>query len=157
MIKRNIQQTLLELVATYPVIAITGPRQSGKTTLAQMAFPGYQYCNLENPEIRMMAEQDPQSFFRLYPAPIILDEIQRVPTLLSYIQSDVDQTRKNGQYILTGSQHLGMNEVITQSLAGRTALLTLLPFSLDEASGYYPSGFSVDILLYKGFMPRIYD
>ncbi len=122
-----------------------------------MAFPNYQYCNLENPEIRLIAQQDPQSFFKLYPAPVILDEIQRVPSLLSWIQADVDEKRTNGQYILTGSQHLEMNAAITQSLAGRTALLTLLPFSLDEVSGFNTSGYSRDTFLYTGFLPRIYD
>jgi len=85
MITRKIQTTLLELANTYPVVTITGPRQSGKTTLTRMAFPGYTYCNLEHPETRILAQQDPQSFFAQYPTPLIIDEIQRVPELLSYI------------------------------------------------------------------------
>lgn len=157
MITRSLQPTLLELARTYPVITITGPRQAGKTTLAQMAFPEYAYCNLEHPETRTLAQQDPVGFFLQYPAPLIIDEIQRVPELLSYIQVEVDKHKQNGMYILTGSQQLNLNAAITQSLAGRTALLTLLPFSIEEIAQYNPEGFTRDKFLYTGFLPRIYD
>jgi len=157
MIQRKIQPILLELAKTYPVVTITGPRQSGKTTLAQMAFPDYAYCNLEHPDTRMLAQQDPNAFFLHYPAPLIIDEIQRLPGLMSYIQVDVDAKRQNGLYILTGSQQLNLNAAITQSLAGRTALLTLLPFSIEEIEQYALTDFTRDKYLYTGFMPRIYD
>lgn len=157
MIERSIQQLLHNLSATYPVVTITGPRQAGKTTLAKMTFPGYNYCNLEHPEIRILAQQDPKSFMLQYPAPVIIDEIQRVPELLSYIQVDVDSKKRNGDYILTGSQQFNLHASVSQSLAGRTALLALLPFSLQELSFYEKSGINRDKVLFKGFLPRIYD
>ncbi len=157
MIERSIQQLLHKLSATYPVVTITGPRQAGKTTLAKMTFPGYNYCNLEHPEIRKLAQQDPKSFMLQYPAPVIIDEIQRVPELLSYIQVDVDSKKRNGDYILTGSQQFNLHASVSQSLAGRTALLALLPFSLQELSFYEKSGINRDKVLFKGFLPRIYD
>ena len=157
MISRKIQSTLIELSGTYPVVTITGPRQSGKTTLARMTFPSYSYCNLEHPDTRLLAQTDPKSFFNQYPTPVIIDEIQRVPELLSYIQVHVDEKRQNGLYILTGSQQLNLNAAITQSLAGRTALLTLLPFSIEELQQYDLTDFSRDNYLHHGFMPRVYD
>jgi len=157
MIIREIQQTVINLSKTYPVVTITGPRQAGKTTLAKMAFPGYTYSNLEHPETRRIAEKDPNTFFNQYPAPLIIDEIQRVPELLSYIQVHVDEAGENGMYILTGSQQLSVNASISQSLAGRTALVTLLPFSIKELGQINKKGFTRDQYLYHGFMPRIYD
>lgn len=157
MIERAIKNTLLHLADTYPVVTITGPRQAGKTTLAKMVFSGFNYCNLEHPQTRLLAQQDPASFFNQYPAPLIIDEIQHVPELLSYIQATVDEKRKNGLFILTGSQHLNVNAAITQSLAGRTALLTLLPFSIEELSDSAAREFSRDKYLFTGFLPRIYD
>jgi predicted AAA+ superfamily ATPase len=157
MINRSIQPLLLELSATYPVITITGPRQAGKTTLAKMAFPDYNYCNLEHPEIRLLAQQDPKSFFMQFQAPVIIDEIQRVPELLSYIQVDVDNKGENGMYILTGSQQFNLSASISQSLAGRTALLTLLPFSLQELNQYENLDYSREQILFNGFLPRVYD
>jgi len=157
MISRKIQSTLIELSGTYPVVTITGPRQSGKTTLARMTFTSYSYCNLEHPDTRLLAQTDPKSFFKQYPTPVIIDEIQRVPELLSYIQVHVDEKRQNGLYILTGSQQLNLNAAITQSLAGRTALLTLLPFSIEELKQYDLTDFSRDKFLHFGFMPRVYD
>jgi len=159
MITREIQPLLLELAGSYPVVTITGPRQAGKTTLAKMAFPGYHYCNLEHPETRRLAMNDPVSFFSQHPAPLIVDEIQRVPGLLSYIQVMVDELGLNGQFILTGSQQLNLNAAISQSLAGRTALLTLLPFSLKEiaAATLHAIPLTRDGLLYSGGLPRIYD
>ncbi len=156
MIKRELQSVIQFLAKTYPVITITGPRQSGKTTLAKMAFPTYTYCNLEHPENRLLAEKDPKSFFKQFPAPLIIDEVQRVPDLFSYIQVFVDEEKKNGAYILTGSHQLTLNASISQSLAGRTALVTLLPFSLTELN-LINKNFDRDELIYNGFMPRIYD
>jgi predicted AAA+ superfamily ATPase len=157
MITRSIQPTLLELARTYPVVSITGPRQAGKTTLAQLAFPDYAYCNLEHPETRTLAQQDPVGFFLRYPSPLIIDEIQRVPELLSTIQVEVDRQKQNGLYILTGIQQLNLNAAITQSLAGRTALLSLLPFCIEELASYKVDGMQRDKYLYTGFLPRIYD
>ena len=132
MIVRRIQKELVELAREYKVITITGPRQSGKTTLARMQFPDYDYVNMENPEIRQLAEQDAREFLKRHPAPLIIDEIQRLPMLLSYIQVKCDQSRQKGQYILTGSHQPKLKAEITQSLAGRTAILQLYPLSLEE-------------------------
>jgi len=157
MIKRDIQNILPDLTATYPVVTITGPRQAGKTTLARMAYADYNYCNLEDPDIRMLAATDHKSFFRQYPPPVIIDEIQRVPELTSYIQVMTDDSHKNGQFILTGSQNLSLSQSISQSLAGRTALITLLPFSVNELKQYKNISLQRDLLIHNGFLPRIYD
>jgi uncharacterized protein len=156
MIKRTIQKELARLAKEYPVITISGPRQSGKTTLAKMQFPKHTYCNLEQPDTRRLAERDPNAFFRHYPAPVIIDEVQRVPELLSYIQVLADETKNRGQYILTGSHQLALREVVSQSLAGRTALLELLPLSIGELSS---AGIELtrDEYIFQGFYPRIYS
>jgi len=155
MIKRDISQELKSIVETYPVVTITGPRQAGKTTLAKMEFPNYKYCNLENPEIRQLASDDPNAFFDEFGYPLIIDEVQRVPKLLSYIQVIVDEKGQKGMFILTGSHQLDLNQAIAQSLAGRTALLHLLPLSIVELSR---AGIrhKRDEYIYKGFLPRIY-
>lgn len=139
----------------YPVLTITGPRQSGKTTLVRDAFADKPYANLEHPVTRQFAEEDPVGFLQQYPDGAILDEIQRVPELLSYLQVIVDEQRKNSLFILTGSQQFELMQGISQSLAGRTALLKLLPFSLAELTPYF--SLQVDEALFKGFYPRIYD
>lgn len=155
MIERDIRKEFKSLAASYPVVTITGPRQAGKTTLARMEFPHYRYCNLENPEIRRLAADDPNAFFDEFRCPLILDEIQRAPELLSYIQTMVDEKDEKGMFILTGSHQLELNQAITQSLAGRTALLHLLPFSFAELRR---AGVEMDRdeYIYKGFLPRIY-
>ncbi|MEW5814849.1 MAG: ATP-binding protein [Spirochaetota bacterium] len=154
-IPRDIQKELQELSSSYPVVTITGPRQSGKTTLAKMQFPNYNYCNLEHPEIRAFAKKDPNAFFNRFKCPLIIDEIQRVPELLSFIQVKVDEQNEKGLFILTGSHQFGIGQAVSQTLAGRTALLTLLPLSIKELS---QSGFSKsrDEYLFHGFLPRIY-
>ncbi len=157
MIYRTLENIIISLSKDYPVVTITGPRQAGKTTLAKMAFPNYSYCNLEHPEIRDIAKNDPKGFFNQFKAPLIIDEVQRVPELLSYIQVNVDNNRRNGEYILTGSHQLTLNASITQSLAGRTALISLLPFSLEELRNTEHSKKSRDFFIYNGFLPRIYD
>lgn len=157
MITREIEKILPELTDTYPVITIIGPRQSGKTTLTRMYYSNYNYCNLEDPDIRLLATTDPRNFFKQYPPPIIIDEIQRVPQLLSYIQVMVDEVKKNGQFILTGSQNLSLTEGISQSLAGRSALVNLLPFTVKEVYKISNEKYTRDKLIYKGFLPRIYD
>jgi hypothetical protein len=157
MFTRKIQQELSQVAAEYPVVTIIGPRQSGKTTLAKMQFPGYRYANLEIPEIRKLATEDPNDFFSQYPAPVIIDEIQRVPELLSYLQALSDNATQPGQYILTGSHQVRLHETVSQSLAGRTALLSLLPLSIEELKDNNTVKIDRDSLIYRGFMPQIYQ
>ncbi|MBF8262817.1 MAG: hypothetical protein HW387_482 [Parachlamydiales bacterium] len=156
MFKRELEPELKELAKGYPIVTIIGPRQSGKTTLAQHAFPEKKYVNLEFPDIRAMALQDPRGFLEQFPDGAILDEIQRVPELLSYIQPLVDAKEQKGMFILTGSHQLELQQAISQSLAGRAALLTLLPLTLTElqAAGF---DLSVDEWMFRGGYPRIYN
>ncbi len=156
MIQREISKELVRLADSYPVITIIGPRQSGKTTLAKMVFPDYKYCSLENPDIRQFAKDDPRSFLKVYPNKVIFDEIQRVPELLSYLQEIIDTNNQKGQFILTGSHQLKLRADITQSLAGRTALIKLLPLSISEVLSVEKIN-SKDEIIYKGFFPRIYN
>ncbi len=156
MIKRDITQTLLGLKKSYPVITITGPRQSGKTTLAKTLFSKKPYHNLENIDEREFASKDPRAFLRRCPEGAVLDEIQRVPELMSYIQTVVDERQKPGMFILTGSQNLNLLHNITQSLAGRTAILKLLPFSQTETDKYKRSC-SIDEYMLNGFFPAVYE
>jgi hypothetical protein len=156
MINRTIEPVLKELAAKYPVVTLTGPRQSGKTTLCRKVFPDAPYANLENPDTREFAATDPRGFLSAYPAGVIIDEIQRVPDLVSYIQGIVDERKMPGQFILTGSRQFEVMDAVNQSLAGRTALLKLLPFSIAEIRGTtLPE--SMDLLLLTGFYPRIHD
>src|SRR3989304_9379911 len=133
-IKRDLQLELKKLAKDYPVITVIGPRQSGKTTLVKQVFPSKPYVNLETADVRTLALKDPHGFFSEYPDGCILDEIQKAPQLLSYIQELVDQSAQDikGQFILTGSHQLELHQAITQSLAGRTALLVLMPFNISE-------------------------
>lgn len=157
MITRHLQSELQMQLSEYPIVTILGPRQSGKTTLVRSVLPEYKYVNLENPETRQFATDDPKAFLKQYPERAIFDEIQRTPHLLSYLQEIVDQDKVNGQYVLTGSHQLQLREAVTQSLAGRTGILHLLPLSIaelheakidfDESSAY----------LFQGFLPRVYD
>ncbi len=155
MFKREIESELKGLATGYPVVMVVGPRRSGKTTLVQHAFPHKPYVNLEFPDTRAMALGDPRGFLEQFPQGAILDEIQRVPELLSYIQPLVDKRDLKGMFILTGSHQLELQEAISQSLAGRTALLTLLPMNLAElqAAGY---DLALDEWMLKGGYPRIY-
>jgi hypothetical protein len=156
MIDRDIEPVLKELASKYPVVTVTGPRQSGKTTLCRKVFPGKAYVSLESPDTRNFALTDPRGFLARYPGGAILDEIQRAPSLLSYIQTIVDDIGTPGRYIVTGSQQFEVTNTINQSLAGRTALLKLLPLSISELMGNY-GPLTVDRLLLTGFYPRIYD
>lgn len=156
MIQRTIEPVLIKLAGQYPVVTITGPRQSGKTTLCRKVFPEYGYVNLEAPDIRSFAIDDPRGFLASHSNKVILDEIQRAPQLLSYIQAIIDNKRQAGQFILTGSQQFEVMNTISQSLAGRTALLKLLPFSLAELRSAYQPG-SIDNLILSGYYPRIHD
>lgn len=158
MIKRKIASKLIQLTKQVPVVTIIGPRQSGKTTLVKDCFKEYTYVNLEDPVNRMLAIEDYRGFFATYKEPLIIDEVQRVPELLSAIQAMVDEDRaKNGRFILTGSHQPGLQKEIDQSLAGRTSILTLLPLSMAElAEEGVLEGLSTDNLLIKGFMPELY-
>lgn len=157
MIPRQIAQELRQLLSEYPVVTLLGARQSGKTTLARELLSDWDYCNLEAPETRQLAVDDPKAFLAQFRGRVILDEIQRVPTLLSYIQVSVDESRQNGRFVLTGSHQLTLREAITQSLAGRTSILNLYPFSIAELRD---AGIAFDTpwdYIYQGFLPRIYD
>jgi len=136
-IKRSLEPVLKKAVTEFPAITLTGPRQAGKTTLLQQHFgENFRYVSLEPPDIRASANEDPRSFLKTNPPPVIFDEVQYAPDLLPYIKENIDANRnKNGQYLLTGSQNLLLMERATESLAGRTAILRLLPLSQREAEG----------------------
>ena len=157
MIDRDVAEKTVQLASQYPVVTITGPRQSGKTTLCRMLFEKKAYVSLEDVDDRNFARHDPRGFLGRFPEGAVIDEIQRVPDLLSYIQTIVDRKGKEGLFILTGSQQFELLESITQSLAGRTALVRLLPFTLGEAYGSDLSAVAIDPVLYTGFYPRIFD
>lgn len=157
MITRHIEAALKKMAGQFKAIAITGPRQSGKTTLAQMAFPQKPFVSLEALDERERAETDPRLFLSRFPEGCILDEAQRAPQLFSYLQLELDKSRSPGKYILTGSQQFGMMEKITQSLAGRVAVLTLLPFSMSELKdGQYLRN-ELDKVLWSGSYPPVFD
>ena len=156
MITRDITEELVRSAAEYPVVTILGPRQSGKTTLTRMTFPNMAYFSLEDPDVRMAAEADPRGFLAQMEGGGILDEVQRLPVLLSYIQGMVDQTRERGRFILTGSHQPQLHEAISQSLAGRTAILALWPFSLREIRRYESTRDPFDLIC-RGFFPRLHE
>jgi hypothetical protein len=173
MIRRDLEPVLKKLARQYPVVTLTGPRQSGKTTLVQAVFPGHRYASLEDPDVREYALEDPRGFLGQFTGGVVLDEVQRVPALFSYIQTIVDREDRPGRFILSGSQNFLLLRSISQSLAGRSAILHLLPFSLRELTGRKP--FSLEALgrelprsrresppdlmetLFRGFYPRIHD
>ncbi len=157
MIEREAASKALKLASQYPVLTITGPRQSGKTTLCRMIFGDKAYVSLEDVDERGFARSDPRGFLNRFPEGAIIDEVQRAPDLLSYIQTIVDENRKDGFFILTGSQQFELLESISQSLAGRTAMLKLMPFTLTEAYGPDISNVSLEKMLYTGLYPRIFD
>lgn len=140
-----------------PVVAVTGPRQSGKTTLCRSAFPRLDYVSLEPLDVRDFARSDPRGFLAEHRAGAILDEIQRVPELMSYLQEEVDARPEPGRFVLTGSQHFGLTEAITQSLAGRVAVHYLLPPSLDEIARFGPLSEDLWRVVWTGAYPRIFD
>ena len=157
MIPRQIQPELLHQLDEYPIVTVLGPRQAGKTTLVRAVLPDYAYVSLENPDARLLANEDPKAFLKTYPAPAIFDEIQRAPHLLSYLQGIVDETKGNGHYVLTGSHQLQLREGISQSLAGRTGILQLLPLSIAELKGGGIEFDDASQYLMHGFLPRVYD
>ena len=157
MIYRKSIETISRLCRGFPIVAITGPRQSGKTTLARAVFPEKPYVSLEDPDIRAFAEADPRSFLLRYPDGAILDEVQRCPDLFSYLQSIVDGDGRMGLFLLSGSQQFGLRSNITQSLAGRVGMVQLLPFSHGElaAAGQAPA--DLETAIYAGSYPPLYD
>jgi len=172
MIKRTLAAKLVSLGKSYPVVSITGPRQSGKTTLAKTTFPKLAYVTLEDPDERDFALHDPRGFLKRFSKGAILDEVQRAPDLLSYLQGIVDADPAPGRFILTGSRQFHLMHAVSQTLAGRTAIVHLLPFSLSELTGTRPldpflfdaapaaakpPSLDRDTVLYQGLYPRIYD
>lgn len=157
MITRNAEQTIRTLLRGFPLVTLTGPRQSGKTTLARAVFADRPYASLEDPDVRLAAQDDPRSFLGRFPDGAVLDEVQRCPALLSYLQTIVDADGRMGLFILTGSQQFGLLSGITQSLAGRTAFVELLPFSLPELhrAGRLPA--DADTMMLTGGYPPLYD
>lgn len=156
-VNRNIIHEINFLKEKYPIVAITGPRQSGKTTLLKDLFPGYTYLSFENPSVRRFFKNDPDGFFKVYNSYCIFDEAQREPELFSYLQTIVDESKIMGQYILSGSQNFHLVQAITQSLAGRVALFKLFPFDSIELknANLLPTNFVTTMI--KGFYPAIYD
>ncbi|MEO8224317.1 MAG: ATP-binding protein [Gammaproteobacteria bacterium] len=157
MIARNLTELVLAKAADYPVVTVTGPRQSGKTTLCRAAFPDKPYVSLEALHVRRAAQEDPQAFLRRYRDGAIFDEVQHVPDLVSYLQLEVDEDRRHGRFILTGSQHLDLSRTVSQSLAGRTGVLHLLPLSYDEVLRFPAPPTDVWATIVQGGYPRIYD
>ena len=157
MIERAIAPKALSLATQFPIVSITGPRQSGKTTLVKALFPSYTYVSLEDPDMRNFAIDDPRAFLSRFGRQTIIDEVQRVPQLFSYLQGVVDQTDEPGQFVITGSQSFLLMEAIDQSLSGRVAVLILPPFSAAElvSAGAYTD--TLNSWLYTGGYPRIYD
>ena len=158
MIYRSMLKKFMSLVGQFPVVGVVGPRQSGKTTLVKNALPDYAYVTMEDLDMRALAQQDPRRFFAKYKNEkgVIIDEVQEAPDLLSYMQAIVDEQDRPGQFILTGSQNILVHEKISQTLAGRIALLTLLPLSVEEFKNEKILPASIEELLIKGCYPRIY-
>jgi len=157
MIKRKLTVVIRQYLSKYPILTLTGPRQSGKTTLLKGIFPDYRYVSLENPDMHSFANDDPIAFLKEYDSRVIFDEVQQAPKLFSYMQTMVDNSGEMGQFILSGSQNFHLLESITQSLAGRTALFKLLPF--DSRELWVADLLEEDWkkLLIKGFYPAVYD
>lgn len=155
-IKRTIEKEVKTLAKEFPIIAILGPRQSGKTTLAKHIFKKYKYISLEDPDIRKIASSDPRGFLEQYSQNVIIDEVQRIPELFSYIQTASDKSNKPGSFVLTGSQNYLLSEKISQSLAGRVGITTLLPLSIEEIIPK-DEKISLETAEIKGFYPRIFE
>lgn len=154
MINREITSKVLDMIGHYPVVTITGPRQSGKTTLCKEVFKDFEYINIEDPITLQLINDDPRTFFDVHSKHIIIDEIQNAPKLLSYIQVLVDSDRER-KFLLTGSSNLALLSSVTQSLAGRTALLTLLPLSLTEILAFNNDA-ATDKLILNGGYPAVW-
>ena len=156
MFQRIAASRLLRLARGFPVVVVTGPRQSGKTTLARAALPSHAYVSLEDPDVRRRVAADPRGFLGAFEAGVVLDEAQRVPELLSYLQTMVDEDRRPGRFIVTGSQNLLLTAAVSQSLAGRAGYLELLPLSYAEAAPAFDA-MSLDELLWRGAYPAIHS
>ena len=157
MIDRTLKTTLEHLASKYPVITLTGPRQSGKSTLLKHVFPEYRYISLEDLDMREFAANDPRGFLNSFPRRVILDEAQRVPSLFSYIQTHVDKTDEPGMFLLAGSHNFLLMESVNQSLAGRTAILKLLPLSRFEMQNGNVLPPTTNGQILNGCYPRLYD
>lgn len=157
MIIRVAQNKLSELSTEFPIVAVTGPRQSGKTTLVQSFFPVYKYFNLEELDIREEVRLDPRGFLSKQNAGFIVDEVQNVPDFFSYLQSFADNQKRMGQIILTGSQNFLLLEKISQSLSGRVGILELMPLQLNEYNQFWENKLTINEILYSGLYPAIYD
>lgn len=157
--RRALEKKILEVKEQFPVLALFGPRQSGKTTLARTLFPNYRYVNLEAFEEMEFAVEDPRGFLRRFQGEegIILDEIQKTPKLLSYIQIEVDENPRLGRFVLTGSQNILLNHHVNQTLAGRVALMTLLPLSIEEMREAKILPSTAAETIFRGFYPRVYS
>ncbi|MGB4205970.1 MAG: ATP-binding protein [Bacteroidales bacterium] len=153
-LRREIEAEVLEMAAQYPVLTITGPRQSGKTTLVKHLFGHLPYYSFESPDTRAMVESDPRSFLKQNQKGAILDEIQHLPQLLSYLQEVIDEYRDSVKFILTGSNQFSLLDSVTQSLAGRTAIIKLLPFSISEIGDSANS--TTDSIMLRGYYPGVY-
>lgn len=152
MLPRDARSLLLRLAAGFPVVAVTGPRQSGKTTLARATFPRHAYVTLEDPDTRALALADPRRFLARFDHGAVLDEVQRAPELLSYLQGRVDERQRMGEFVVTGSQQFGMLDSVSQSLAGRVGMARLLPLSLAEMKhGALPAKSLEDTLFVGGY------
>ena len=156
-IERSIKSKLLQLLKSFPVVTLTGCRQCGKSTLLKHLLPDYTYISLEDLDLRQIAKEDPRHFISIYSQKVIIDEIQQVPELLSYLQTHIDSVNESGMYVLTGSHNLLLMQSISQSLAGRTALLSLAPFSVAELRSENLVSQTTNEMLFKGSFPRIYD
>src|SRR6185437_15283363 len=156
-INRTIAKFIKEQKTKFPILGITGPRQSGKTTLLKHLFKDYTYVSLENPDMRTFASDDPNGFLKKYDSNVILDEVQRVPELFSYIQTIVDESQKMGQFILSGSQNFHLLNNITQTLAGRVALFKLLPLDFNELKNEHLLAKLYAQTCVRGFYPALFD
>lgn len=157
MIRRDVQQELEICAREYPAVTITGPRQAGKTTLARATFPQHAYASFEQPLTRERFRDDPIGFLKQHADGAVFDEVQNVPELLSYLQQEMDENPRSGRFVLTGSQHFALSESISQSLAGRTAVLELLPFSLSELRRGDMLAADLDDVLWHGAYPPVHD
>lgn len=157
MYPRALEKTLKERLSTMPAVAVLGPRQSGKTTLCRMALKDKPYVSLEHIPTREFAEDDPEAFLDQFPDGVVLDEIQRLPNLFSYLQLRIDSDPRPGRFVLTGSNNFSLNQSVTQTLAGRISLLTLLPFTFQEIAANSEQPIELNDLMHRGFFPRIYD
>ena len=157
MLARDAEKTLIRLAKSFPVVAITGPRQAGKTTLAKAVFKDKPYVSLENPDEREFAQNDPKRFLARFPNGAVLDEVQRCPALLSWLQGVVDQRGVMGDFVLTGSAQFDLIEGITQTLAGRVGRVELLPLSSSELKAANQLPNSLSQMLIQGGYPALYD